>query len=292
MRYVPGESLSLTTKQLHATSPANGLGDSQLKAALSIQSDLVSTLSTYHRGGLWHKDVKPDNIIIEGGRAHLVDFGLVSSLRSAMTLTTHGTEYFRDPEMVRLALKGVKVHEVDGTRFDIYAAGAVLYSMIEDSFPAHGVLSNVSKRCPEAVKWIIRRAMTDYDKRYTSADAMLADLHAVSAAADPFAVKPVELPSMGGAFAVPAPASEENAQAASPHEAAQAAAAAVPPGPAQVAAAAAAAAGVAAASAYAGVGFKPGDWSGDAARGAAAGAGGERRPPRIRVANWWSGRTE
>ena len=33
-----------------------------------------------------------------------------------MTLTTHGTEYFRDPEMVRLALRGVKVHQVDGSR--------------------------------------------------------------------------------------------------------------------------------------------------------------------------------
>jgi len=87
-----------------------------LRAALGFACDLISTLSTYHRGGLWHKDVKPDNIIVDGGpsaRAHLVDFGLVSSLRSAMTLTTHGTEYFRDPEMVRLALKGVKVHEVD-----------------------------------------------------------------------------------------------------------------------------------------------------------------------------------
>ena len=37
-----------------------------------------------------------------------MDFGLVTPLRSAMTLTTHGTEYFRDPEMVRMALKGVK----------------------------------------------------------------------------------------------------------------------------------------------------------------------------------------
>src|SRR5262245_25334537 len=34
MRFVPGQSLSLTTKQLHATSPAGGLGDSQLKNAL------------------------------------------------------------------------------------------------------------------------------------------------------------------------------------------------------------------------------------------------------------------
>ena len=123
--------------------------------------------------GLWHKDVKPDNIIVHDDRAHLVDLGLVTPMRSAMTLTTHGTEYFRDPEMVRLALKGVKVHQVDGAKFDIYAVGAVLYSIIENSFPAHGGLSQVSKRCPESLRWVIRRSMTDYDKRYTlgAADA-------------------------------------------------------------------------------------------------------------------------
>src|SRR5262245_40972281 len=122
MRYVPGEPLGMVTKRLHAESSVGGLDAPQLRAALSYVADLVATLSTYHRGGLWHKDVKPDNLIVDraDGRAHLVDFGLVSSLRSAMTLTTHGTEYFRDPEMVRLALRGVKVHEVDGTKFDIY----------------------------------------------------------------------------------------------------------------------------------------------------------------------------
>ena len=200
MRYVPGDSLSLAAKKLHSSSPAAGLGDSQLRTAIGYVADLVGTLSVYHRGGLWHKDVKPDNIIIDGtdGRAHLVDFGLVSSLRSAMTLTTHGTEYFRDSEMVRLALKGVKVHEVDGTKFDIYGAGAVLYAVLEDSFPAHGVLSQFSKNSPEAVRWIVRRAMTDYDKRYPSAEHMLADLRAVMACRDPYAMKPFELPSMRG----------------------------------------------------------------------------------------------
>ncbi len=200
MRFVPGDSLTLVTKRLHAESEAGGLSGKQLRSALRYACDLVGTLSLYHQGGLWHKDVKPDNIIVDtsipGGRAQLVDFGLLSSLRSAMTLTTHGTEYFRDPEMVRLALKGVKVHEVDGTRFDIYGAGAVLFSVMEDSFPAHGVLSQFGSRCPDAVKWIVRRAMTDYDKRYPSAALMLADLRTVAESPDPFAVRPADLPSM------------------------------------------------------------------------------------------------
>lgn len=278
MRYVPGEPLSMVTKNLHAGSPAGGLGDAQLRSALGYVSDLVATLASYHRGGLWHKDVKPDNIIVDtAGRAHLVDFGLITSLRSAMTLTTHGTEYFRDPEMVRLALRGVKVHEVDGTRFDVYGAGAVLYAVIEDGFPAHGALSQVRKRCPEAVKWIVRRAMTDYDKRYVSAEAMLADLSTVANAADPFAVRPADLPSMQDAFgpisgddeapihraAVPSPA-------LTPH-AIPVAAAVVTPGVAHVAPAA---------------GPTPTQMPPPMPHR------GRRTAPAIRVLNWWSGRSQ
>lgn len=202
MRYAPGESLTRVTQQLHAMTGSKGLSKRDLRTVLGYERDLLDTLAAYHAGGLWHKDVKPDNIIVDGDKARLVDFGLITHLRSAMTLTTHGTEYFRDPEMVRMALRGVKVNEVDGERFDVYAAGAVLYSMIENSFPAHGGLSRVSQPCPEALRWIIRRAMADYDKRYRSAGEMLADVQHVLTAQDMFAIKPAELPSMGGGAAM------------------------------------------------------------------------------------------
>jgi serine/threonine protein kinase len=198
-RYVPGESLVGVTGRLHAMGGGGpeGLGDgARLREAVGYASDILRTLSRYHSGGLWHKDVKPDNIIVHEGKAELVDFGLVTPLRSSMTLTTHGTEYFRDPEMVRMALRGVKVHEVDGAKFDIYAAGAVLYSMIENSFPAHGGLSRIGKKCPESLRWVVRRAMTDYDKRYETAAAMLGDVETVLGAPDPFALRPADLPSV------------------------------------------------------------------------------------------------
>jgi len=196
MRYVPGDPLGLVTTRLHAASNTEGLDDQRLAAALGYVRDLLTTLNVYHRGGLWHKDVKPDNIIINRSGAHLVDLGLVTPLRSAMTLTTHGTEYFRDPELVRMALKGVKVHQVDGAKFDIYAAGAVLYSILENSFPAHGGLSQITRRCPDATRWIVRRAMAEYDHRYSTTGEMLADLCVVLDAQDPFSVKPADLPSV------------------------------------------------------------------------------------------------
>jgi hypothetical protein len=198
MEYVPGESLTRVAQRWHAMSGDSGLREADLRVALGYMSDLCRTLSGYHRGGLWHKDVKPDNVIVDGDRAHLVDLGLITHMRSAMTLTTHGTEYFRDPELVRMALKGVKVNEVEGARFDVYGVGAALYSVIENSFPAHGGLSQLTRRCPEAARWIIRRAMTDYDKRYGSMEELLADVEAVRTAPDPFTLRPVDLPSMRG----------------------------------------------------------------------------------------------
>lgn len=263
MRYVPGDALSTVTQRLHAEAPVDGLDNVRLRTALGYAGDLMVALDAYHQSGLWHKDVKPDNIIIDGndGKAHLVDFGLITPLRSAMTLTTHGTEYFRDPELVRQALRGVKVHQIDGSKFDVYAAGAVLFSVIENSFPAHGGLSQVSKRCPEALRWIIRRAMTDYDRRYNSAAEMLADLRVVQSAADPFTLKPVDLPSVSGAKVAfePDPTPDpmdgfapQPQTPMTPHPAA--------PAPAV---------------------------------GAINAAGGEDAPsgkPALRVANWWSGR--
>ena len=198
MPYHPGDNLGVVVRTAHGVGAEDGLRQAVLSEMLGYQIDLVATLARYHRDGLWHKDVKPDNIIVHDGAAHLVDFGLVTSLRSAMTLTTHGTEYFRDPEMVRMAMRGVKVHEVDGAKFDIYGAGAVLYFTLENTFPGHGGLSRFERPAPEALRWVVRRAMADYAQRYGSAAEMLADLRFVAEAADPWAVVPADLPSMRG----------------------------------------------------------------------------------------------
>jgi len=196
MEYVKGDDLDLVGQRLHQRSGPEGLGDKELGLAVGYAMDVLKSLDRFHTGGLWHKDVKPSNVIVSADRAHLVDFGLVTPLQSALTLTTHGTEYYRDPEMVRLAMQGVKVHEVDGVKFDLYSSGALLYSLVEDSFPAHGSLSQITKRCPETLAWIVRRSMADIDSRYRGAWEMLDDLAAVAAAPDPFALRPADLPSV------------------------------------------------------------------------------------------------
>ena len=194
MPYHEGDHLGVVTSLLHGTS--SHLNTKNLRTVLLYQQTLLQTLREYHGAGLWHKDVKPDNIIVHDEKAHLVDLGLVTPLASAMTLTTHGTEYFRDSELVRQAIRGVKVHQVDGSKFDVYSAGAVLYFMLENTFPPHGGLSGFNKDSPEGVRWIVRRAMSDYDKRYASAEDMLADVETILHSKDISSVRPADLPSM------------------------------------------------------------------------------------------------
>ena len=189
--------------------PGNaGLDRERLVLIASLVRDIVATLRDWHDAGLWHKDIKPENAIVHEGRATLVDLGLVTPLASHMTLTTHGTEYFRDPELVRQALRGARVSEVDAARFDLYGAGAVLYFALEGTFPAHGVLSSFKKKSPACLQWIARRAMADFERRYRDAEEMLADLDRALLGCDPAAVRPADLPSMGGGVEMEKPSEE------------------------------------------------------------------------------------
>lgn len=199
MPFVPGHDLDVETTRLHQRSSDKGLGHDELSLVLGYVRDLCHHLTRFHQGGLWHKDIKPSNLLVSEGRLRVVDFGLVTPLESALTLTTHGTEFFRDPELVRLALAGKRVQDVDGVKFDLYSAGAVLYSMVENSFPAHGSLSSISKEAPEGLRWIVRRSMADVDKRYGSAHEMLLDVEALLGAPDPYKVPLAALPSVSGA---------------------------------------------------------------------------------------------
>lgn len=198
MPFVPGHDLDVETARLHRRSGADGLGREELTLVLGYARDLCRHLTRFHEGGLWHKDVKPSNLLVSDGQLRVVDFGLVTPLESALTLTTHGTEFFRDPELVRLALAGKRVQDVDGVKFDLYSAGAVLYSMVENSFPAHGSLSSINKDAPEGLRWIVRRSMADVDKRYASAREMLSDVETLLAATDPYALPLAALPSVSG----------------------------------------------------------------------------------------------
>ncbi len=126
MAYVDGETL---TERIRSRGP---LPPSQVPRLLR---EVAWALGYAHAQGVVHRDVKPDNILIEtaSGRALVTDFGIASVVREASTLdggTVTGTPEFMSPEQ---ALG----EPLDG-RSDLYALGAVGYFALSGRLPIEG----------------------------------------------------------------------------------------------------------------------------------------------------------
>lgn len=159
--------------------------------ALAIAEPILETLQHAHEHGLVHRDVKPDNILIEAGtgRPLLVDFGIVKYLDGAPGHTQTGfivgTPLYMSPEQ---ALG----RPVDA-RADIYGIGVVLFQMVTGAPPFEGddsqeiVTRHLHQPVPLAslsrdrvAPWlasIILRCLAKHpDDRYPTARAVLEDL--------------------------------------------------------------------------------------------------------------------
>lgn len=201
MPYYHGETLTEGVLRNIKSARENDSLRNHYRVSLGYVHQLLQIIAQYHEAGVFHKDIKPDNLIINGERIYLVDIGLMTPLGSMSQLTTHGTEYFRDPEMVKLALEGREVREVDASKFDVYSIGAVLFFAISGEFPTSGALSRLPSDAPLAVQWVVNRAMTGMHQRYDNARAMLTDIDFLSWAASQGTleqVKPADLPSFRG----------------------------------------------------------------------------------------------
>ncbi|PYQ38997.1 MAG: hypothetical protein DMF77_22780 [Acidobacteria bacterium] len=123
MGYVRGEPLSVRMRR--------GLAP---EAARRILADLADALDYAHRQGVVHRDIKPDNVLIddESGRPMLTDFGVAKATGAGHTLTTAGsvvgTPHYMSPEQA--GGKG----DVDG-RSDIYSLGIMGYAMLAGRLP-------------------------------------------------------------------------------------------------------------------------------------------------------------
>jgi serine/threonine protein kinase len=106
--------------------------------AARIVVQIASALDAAHSQGLVHRDVKPENILIDAdGRAMLTDFGIARELdvlrdgTSARTPSVNGlpvgTPEYMSPEQLR----GGAADQ----RMDVYALGAVLYEMVTGRVP-------------------------------------------------------------------------------------------------------------------------------------------------------------
>ncbi|MGH9434110.1 MAG: protein kinase domain-containing protein, partial [Terriglobia bacterium] len=182
MAYIEGEDLQQLLKRK---------GRLPLDQVLNIARQLCQALEAAHAEGVVHRDLKPQNILLdESGHAFVSDFGLAKSLEAdaaAMTQTGAilGTPQYMSPEQV----EGVSADH----RSDIYALGLILYELAtgESAFSGATTMQIMYRRLkqkprdpreinrdlpPYLGRIILRCLEKDPAKRYQSVHEVLLDL--------------------------------------------------------------------------------------------------------------------
>jgi serine/threonine-protein kinase len=127
MGYVDGESVAARIRRR---------GSLPVEEARRIMMETADALSAAHAMSVIHRDIKPDNILLEGtrGRVMVTDFGIAKALSatSGATLTgigvAIGTPAFMSPE------QAAGERDIDG-RSDLYSLGVVTYQMLTGALP-------------------------------------------------------------------------------------------------------------------------------------------------------------
>ncbi|MBI4502488.1 MAG: protein kinase [Gemmatimonadetes bacterium] len=179
MGYVDGESVAARLRRR---------GRLPAEEVRRIMKETADALGLAHAMGIIHRDVKPDNILLEGtrGRVMVTDFGIAKALSDAGTLTgtgvAIGTPSYMSPE------QAAGEREIDA-RSDLYSLGIVAYEMLIGELPFHaptvpGILMkhiaeptpDILQRRPDAPEDLaatIQRCLEkDPEDRWPTADAL------------------------------------------------------------------------------------------------------------------------
>jgi len=165
MPFVEGESLAGRLRRE---------GPLAIEDAVAIARQVALALAYAHEHGIVHRDIKPDNILLEGDRALVADFGIAHAISETPQekLTTTGlivgTPTYMSPEQIGA------VRQIDG-RSDIYSLGCVVYEMLVGEPPYGGPsvqvimarhaaerlpsLTAARSTVPPALQLVVHRAM-------------------------------------------------------------------------------------------------------------------------------------
>ena len=124
--YVEGENL----KQL-----IERRGPAPVSTALEVAMQIARGLSFAHQQGLIHRDVKPQNVLMNGdGQAKVTDFGIARSLDVKQGMTQTGTVLGTSDYIAPEQAQGQRVDE----HTDVYSLGVVLYELLLNEVPFPG----------------------------------------------------------------------------------------------------------------------------------------------------------
>ena len=124
MEFVEGQTLSQYLAQRVKFTEAD---------VASMATQLLDALAHAHEHGVWHRDVKPSNVIMtKTGRIKIADFGIARTDTSALTMANSvlGTPMYMAPEQ----FMGRPIDH----RVDVYGAGVVLYQLLAGKAPFIG----------------------------------------------------------------------------------------------------------------------------------------------------------
>jgi serine/threonine protein kinase/Flp pilus assembly protein TadD len=180
MEYVRGEDLKKLIRKI---------GQLSAGQAIPIAIQVCEGLSEAHRLGVVHRDLKPQNVMVdEGGNARIMDFGIARSLESKGITGAGvmvGTPEYMSPEQV----EGKEA----GQSSDIYSLGIILYEMVTGRVPFEGdtpftigvkhksempkAPKDLNEQIPEDLSSVIMRCLEkDKEKRYQSAGEVRSEL--------------------------------------------------------------------------------------------------------------------
>jgi CheY-like chemotaxis protein len=190
MQYIEGSDLAAVLSEQGRLRPYR---------AIDTCRQVAAALDAAHALGLIHRDVKPANVLIEGRRAFLTDFGLTKRLEGDRTQITKagdvvGTIHYVAPEQI----EGRKVD----SRSDLYSLGCLLYHCLvgEVPYPRESDVaviyahlseeppkpSAMRRDLPEGLDAVIAKALEKSpDRRFATCGDLMAAARAVIDAAGP-----------------------------------------------------------------------------------------------------------
>jgi predicted ATPase len=147
-----------------------------LKEQVKLLCQVLQALAYLHRRKILHRDLKPNNILVQDGRARILDFGLSVGVEEAHGRA--GTLAYMAPEILHMGIGEVAS--------DLYAFGVIAFEIFSGRLPfanndIHGILTRRPVlgliNGPAELRQVIGKLMEkNPDQRYASADETLAAL--------------------------------------------------------------------------------------------------------------------